>query len=62
MNFNQNLLTNFFGYGILIFPLFLLIGPLVSEIFLILIIFFSTYYIFKERKFNFFNNKYLVFF
>ena len=62
MNFNQNLLKNFFGYGVFIFPLFLLIGPLVSEIFLILIIFFSTYYIFREHKFNFYCNKYVIFF
>lgn len=62
MNYNQTVLKFFFGYGILIFPLFLLIGPLISEIFLILLISFAFYFILGEKKTYFFLNKYFLFF
>ena len=62
MNFQNNILKFFFGYGLCIFPLFLLIGPLVAEIFLILLIAFAFYYIFKSNKSYFFLNKYSIFF
>mgnify|MGYP006879511123 FL=1 len=51
-----------FGYGLCVFPLFLLIGPLISEIFLISIIFFSFYFIFKLNKSYFYSNRYTIFF
>ena len=62
MNFQNNILKFFFGYGLCIFPLLLLIGPLVAEIFLILLIAFAFYYIFKSNKAYFFLNKYSIFF
>ena len=62
MNFKNNLSKVFFGYGVCIFPLLLLVGPLISEIYLISIIFFSIFYIIIERKNYFFENKYILFF
>ena len=62
MNFQNNIPKYLFGYGLCIFPLFLLIGPLISEIFLISIIFFSFYYIFKLNKSYFYLNRYTFFF
>ncbi len=62
MNFKNNLSKVFFGYGVCIFPFLLLVGPLVSEIYLISIIFFSIFYIIIKRKNYFFENKYILFF
>ncbi len=62
MNFQNNIPKYLFGYGLCIFPLFLLIGPLISEIFLISIIFFSFYYIIKLNKSYFYLNRYTFFF
>ncbi len=62
MNFKNNLSKVFFGYGVCIFPLLLLVGPFVSEIYLISIIFFSIFYIIIKRKNYFFENKYILFF
>ncbi len=62
MNFKNNLSKVFFGYGVCIFPLLLLVGPLISEIYLISIIFFSIFYIIIKRKNYFFENKYILFF
>mgnify|MGYP001157296761 FL=1 len=61
MILNKNNIKLLFSYGVGIFPLFLLIGPLVSELFLILIIIFATIAIFKDKQFVYFN-RYLVFF
>jgi hypothetical protein len=62
MGFNQTVVKIFFGYGILIFPLFLLLGPLVSEFFLILLISYAFYFILSEKRTYFFLNKYSLFF
>ncbi len=62
MNLNINFFKNFFGYGIAIFPLLLLIGPFISELFLILSIFFSFFLIIKEKKVNFYKNNFFIFF
>ena len=62
MNSEPNISKTIFGYGIAIFPLFLLIGPLFSEIFLISIIFYSIFLIIKENKYNFFLNKFVLVF
>ncbi len=62
MNLETNLFKSFFGYGITIFPLLLLIGPLISELFLILIIFFSFFYIIKEKNKQFYKNSFFIFF
>ena len=51
MNSELNISKTIFGYGIVVFPLFLLIGPLFSEIFLISIIFYSIFLI-KKKKTN----------
>ena len=53
MNLENNL-TKFFKYGVIFFPLLLLVGPLVSELFLISIIIFFLFQIIKEKKFHFF--------
>lgn len=63
MNFNKILPISFYGYGIAIFPVFLLLGPLVSEIFLIILILFflfSAIFKIKDTK-NYFTNKYTIF-
>lgn len=52
----------FFGYGVAIFPFLLLIGPLISEIFLILSVIFATYSIVVEKNYKYFNNKFFKFF
>ena len=61
MNFSINISKFFFGYGILVFPLLLIVGPLISEVYLILLVLFSSYYIFKENKFDFYLNKFVIF-
>ena len=62
MNSELNISKTIFGYVIVVFPLFLLIGPLFSEIFLISIIFYSIFLIIKENKYNFFLNKFVLVF
>ena len=62
MNISPSIFKYFFGYGVLIFPLFLLLGPLISEVYLILLILFALYYIHKENKFHFYKNKFVIFF
>jgi O-antigen ligase len=62
MNFSTTIFKFLFGYGILVFPLLLLVGPLISEVYLILLVLFSSYYIYKENKFDFYLNKFLIFF
>ncbi len=52
----------FFGYGVALFPLLLLVGPLISEIFLILLIIFATYSTITEKNYKYFNNKFFIFF
>ncbi len=61
MNSQTNLSNSFFGYGIAIFPLLLLIGPLISELFLISLIFFSFFIIIREKKVFYFN-RFIIFF
>jgi len=62
MNISPSIFKYFFGYGVLIFPLFLLLGPLISEVYLILLVLFALYYIHKENKFHFYQNKFVIFF
>ena len=61
MNSETNLPKFFFIYGIAIFPLLLLIGPLISELFLISVIFYSAFFILKENQFQFYQNRYFLF-
>ncbi len=61
MNSETNL-SKFFNYGLAIFPFLLLVGPLVSELFVILSIIYFLFFIFKENQFKFLLNKYLIFF
>ncbi len=51
----------FFGYGLAIFPFLLMIGPLISEIFLILSIIFASYSIYKEKNYKYIKNKFFIF-
>ena len=62
MNIIPSIFKYFFGYGVLIFPLFLLLGPLISEVYLFLLVLFALYYIHKENKFHFYKNKFVIFF
>ena len=62
MNFSTNIFKFLFGYGIFVFPLLLLVGPLISEVYLILLIIFSSYYIYKDNKFDFYLNKFVIFY
>ena len=59
---SENILSKFFKYGVIFFPLLLLVGPLVSELFLISIIIFFLFQIIKEKNFVFYKNKFLIFF
>ncbi len=51
----------FFGYGLAIFPFLLMIGPLISEIFLVLSIIFASYSIYKEKNYKYIKNKFFIF-
>ena len=62
MNSEINFSKLFFGYGIAIFPLFLLTGPLIPEIILLCAIIYSFFFIIKEKKTQFYKNRYLIFF
>ena len=62
MIYNLDTSKFIFGYGLALFPLFLLLGPLISEVFLISIIFFSLFLIIKEKKYDFYLNKFAIFF
>ena len=61
MNFNKILPVFTLGYGVSVFPLFLLIGPLFSEIFLIIFILFFLFSSINEKK-KYLINKYIIFF
>ena len=60
MNLNSINLNNFFNYGIIIFPLLLLIGPLISEIFLIIIVFYVGFFLYKNES-KLYLNKFTIF-
>ena len=62
MNLKINFPLFFFGYGLVLFPLLLLIGPLLSEFFLISAIIFSIFFIIKEKKEIFYKNRFFIFF
>ncbi len=62
MNSETRLSKLFFGYGIALFPFLLFLGPLIAELFLVSIIFYSIFYIIKENKFQFYKNRYFIFF
>ena len=62
MNLKINFQFFFFGYGIVFFPLLLLVGPLFSELFLISVIVFFLLSIVKEKKEIFYRNKFFIFF
>lgn len=61
MNSKINLPKLIWGYGLCLFPLLLLVGPLISELYILIIIIFSLFYITREKKFYFFNNRYIIF-
>ena len=61
MIFKKNIQTIIFGYGAGLFPLFLLTGPLIPEIFLIISIFFSWMIILKQKQYKYVNT-YFIFF
>ena len=52
----------FFGYGLAFFPLLLLIGPLIAEVFLTLSIIFFLFFSLKEKRSLFYENRFLIFF
>ena len=52
----------FFKYGLAAFPLLLLTGPLIAELFLITIICFLCFSSIKNKDYQFFNNRYFIFF
>ena len=62
MKINNSLEKYFFGYGVAVFPLLLLIGPLISEIFLVLTIFYACYFFIKENNYKYIKNKFFLFF
>ena len=62
MNLANEIPKYFFGYGLAIFPILLIAGPMVAEIFLLLCIIFAVYSAIKEKNFKYFNNKFLLFF
>ncbi len=61
MILNKDTIKLFFGYVVGIFPLFLIIGPLIAELFLILLIICASFIIFKDKQLKYFN-RYFIFF
>ena len=62
MNLKINLPKLFWCYSLCLFPLFILVGPLIAEFYIFAIIIFTHIYIINERKIYFLNNKYAIFF
>jgi len=62
MNLKINLSKLFWSYNLCLFPLFILVGPLIAEIYIFAIIIFTHICIINERKIYFLNNKYVIFF
>ena len=62
MNLENKSSKFFFGYGLAFFPLLLLIGPLIAEIFLTLSIIFFLFFVIKEKISLFYENRFLIFF
>ena len=62
MNLENKLSKFFFVYGLAFFPLLLLIGPLIVEIFLTLSIIFFLFFVIKEKRSLFYENRFLIFF
>ena len=62
MNLKINLSKLFWSYSLCLFPLFILVGPLIAEIYIFAIIIFTHIHIINERKIYFLNNKYVIFF
>ena len=62
MNLKINLPKLFWSYSLCLFPLFILVGPLIAEFYVFAIIVFTHIYIINEKKFYFLNNKYIIFF
>ena len=62
MNLENKLSKFFFGYGLAFFPLLLLIGPLIAEVFLTLSIIFFLFFSLKEKRSLFYENRFLIFF
>jgi O-antigen ligase len=62
MNLKINLPELFWSYSLSLFPLFILVGPLISELYIFAIIIFTHIYIINEKKIYFLNNKYIIFF
>ena len=61
MNLNSINLNNLFSYGIIIFPVFLLSGPLISEIFLLISICYTGFLLHKNKTKIYFS-KFIIFF
>ena len=61
MNLEINLSKLFFGYGLQYF-LVILTGPLIPELFLLCSYFFLFFLSSKTKKFDYFKNKYFIFF
>ena len=62
MNLKINLPKLFWCYSLCLFPLFILVGPLISEFYIFAIIISTHIHIINERKIYFLNNKYIIFF
>lgn len=62
MSITHKLEKYFFGYGLSVFPLLLLIGPLISEVFLVSTIFYAFYSFVKEKNYKYIKNKFFLFF
>ena len=62
MNLKINLSKLFWSYSLCLFPLFILVGPLIAEFYIFAIIIFTHIHIINERKIYFLNNKYVIFF
>ncbi len=62
MNFINHTPKYFFGYGLAVFPILLIIGPMIAEIFLLSCIIFAVISMIKEKNYKYFNNKFLIFF
>ena len=58
----QSISSNFLKYGLVSFPLLLVVGPLIAEIYLITIVIFFSIKMIKEKNLIFYRNRFLIFF
>ena len=61
-NFKEKILITFPSFLISLIPLFLISGPFLSDLSVVLVCIFFLINIFLNKEYNFFNNKFFIIF